>query len=134
MKIGDYFVSLERSLRQNDSISSLEEPLVRSTSDDHNGLLKVRVWFWDESYLDIYEAVSTELGYPVRVHYAYTYVHKGRHVFRYDNAPHYPDMVTYPHHKHVGIDESPAPADQPTLGQVLAEIEPLLGESAPDTQ
>ena len=40
-----------------------------------NGLVRGRVFFWDDSFLDLYEVVSTELGYPVRISYAYTYLH-----------------------------------------------------------
>ncbi len=95
-------------------------------SDDYNGLLKCRVYFWDGSQLDIYETINTELGYPVRIHYAYTYTRSGTHIFRYDNAPHYPQMITFPHHKHLGPTERPVPAEQPSLNQVLGEIAALL--------
>jgi hypothetical protein len=60
------------------------------------------------------------------VQYAYTYVRAGRRVFRYDNAPHHPEVVTYPHHKHIGAADRLAPADQPSLSEVLAEIENWL--------
>lgn len=100
--------------------------LASFSSDAYNGLLKARIWFWDDSYLDLYEVVSTELGYPVRVHYAYTYMRGEQHTFRYDNAPHYPGILTFPHHRHVGAEEKVVPAEQPSLGQVLAEIEELL--------
>jgi len=128
VKITDYFTSVERGLRQNTHISQIDAPQVFLTSDDYNGLLRCRVHFWDGSFLDIYETVSTELGYPVRISYAYTYLREGERVFRYDNAPHHPEIVTFPHHKHIGIDEHLAPTDQPTLGQILAEIESWLGK------
>ena len=70
--------------------------------------------------------MSTELGYPVRVHYAYTYLREGQRVFRYDNAPHHPEVATHPHHKHAGPMDRVAPADQPSLNQVLVEAEALL--------
>lgn len=95
MRIDDYFEGVGRSLEDQDHVTSIEVPECLA-SDDYNGLLKVRVWFWDGSYLDLYEVVSTELGYPVRLHYAYTYVSDEQHVFRYDNAPHYPQIVTFP--------------------------------------
>jgi len=60
------------------------------------------------------------------VHYAYTYIRERQRVFRYDNAPHHPKIVTYPHHKHIGPTDRPAPADQPSLSQILAEIEAWL--------
>lgn len=44
-----------------------------------------------------------------------------------DNAPHHPEIVTHPHHKHIGPEDRLAPVDQPSLSQVLAEIEDLLG-------
>ncbi|HOT93101.1 MAG TPA: DUF6516 family protein [Anaerolineae bacterium] len=122
MNIDDYFNSVERSLRNAPHVSSLREPIECLASDDYNGLLRCRVFFWDDSYLDIYEVVSTELGYPVRIHYAYVYMRQGQHVFRYDNAPHHPEIATHPHHKHIGVTEYCAPSDQPTLNQVLAEV------------
>ncbi len=73
------------------------------------------------------EVVSTELGYPIRVHYAYTYMRNQQRVFRYDNAPHHPEIATHPHHKHIGATDRLAPADPPSLSQVLAESEGWLG-------
>jgi hypothetical protein len=102
MKIEDYFASLERGLRQNHLVSHLQEPFTFLASDDYNGIVRGRAFFWDDSFLDLYEVVSTELGYPVRIHYAYTYLQGKQRVFRYDNAPHHPGVITFPHHKHIG--------------------------------
>ena len=122
MKIEDYFASLERGLRQNPLVSHLQEPFTLLASDDYNGIVRGRAFFWDDSYLDLYEVVSTELGYPVRIHYAYTYLQREQRVFRYDNAPHHPGVITFPHHKHIGPQDRLAPSDQASLSQVLAEI------------
>lgn len=126
MIVDDYFAAMERGLRQNVQVGSVEEPITCLASDDYNGLIRCRVFFWDGSFLDLYEVVSTELGYPVRVHYAYTYLREGQRVFRYDNAPHHPEIATHPHHKHVGPEDRVAPADQPSLSQVLDEVEGWL--------
>ena len=123
MIIDDYFATIERSLKQNLQIGIVEESLECLASDEYNGLLRCRVLFWDNSYLDIYEVVSTELGYPVRVHYAYTYIREGHRVFRYDNAPHHPEITTHPHHKHIGTADRLAPSDKPSLNQVLSEVQ-----------
>lgn len=128
MIIDDYFATIERGLQQNVRTGKIEEPITCLASGDYNGLVRCRVIFWDSSYLDLYEVVSTELGYPVRVHYAYTYIREGQRVFRYDNAPHHPEIATHPHHKHIGPTDRLAPADQPSLSQVLAEIEGWLGQ------
>ena len=126
MKIADYFASLERSLANNIKIGSPEQPVICIASNEHNGLIRCRIFFWDSSYLDLYEVVSTESGYPVKISYAYTYLREGKRVFRYDNVPHHPEISTHPHHKHVGPDDKLASADEPTLASVLAEIMPML--------
>jgi hypothetical protein len=125
--IDDYFTSIERSLLQCTHIAEIVQPITCLASDNYNGLVRCRSFFWDDSYLDLYEAVSTELGYPVRIHYAYTYIRQGQRVFRYDNAPHHPEITTHPHHKHIGPTDRLAPADLSSLSQVLAEIESWLG-------
>lgn len=122
MIIDDYFGSLERSLIENALVSRLDEPFMCLASDEYNGLVRGRVFFWDDSYLDLYEVVSTELGYPIRISYSCTYLRAGQRVFRYDSAPHHPEIATFPHHKHIGPQDRVTPADQPSLGQVLAEI------------
>ena len=127
MIIDDYFAAMERGLRQKVQVGSVKEPITCLASDDYNGLIRCRVFFWDGSFLDLYEVVTTELGYPVRVHYAYTYIREGECVFRYDNAPHHPDIATHPHHKHIGAEDRVTPADQPSLSQVLDEVESWLG-------
>lgn len=127
MTIYDYFSSIERGLADNVNIGFVEQPITCLVSDDHNGLLKCRIHFWDESYLDIYEVVNTEQGYPRRVHYAYTYLREEQRVFRYDNAPHHPSVETHPHHKHLGPTDEVASSEQPTLSEVLTEVEGYLG-------
>ena len=125
MKISDYFSGIERSLRRVKG-TEISNPITSLASDDYNGLLRCRVLFWDESYLDVYEVVNTELGYPVKVHYAYTYIRAGKRMFRYDNAPHHPEIDTHPHHKHTGEREKLSAAEEPTLSHVLNEIQAVL--------
>ena len=122
MIIAGYFAGPERTLRRNPQVSKLEEPFTCLASDDFNGLVRGRVTFWDGSYLDRCEVISTELGYPVRISCAYTYLNEGRRIFRYDNAPHHPEIVTFPHHKHIGPQDCLTPADQPGLNSVLQEV------------
>lgn len=129
MKIDEYFSSLERGLSQNIKIGSPEHPIICLASDDYNGLIRCRIFFWDDSYLDLYEVVNTEQGYPAKIHYAYTYMRAGERIFRYDNAPHHPQVVTHPHHKHIGQEDTVVEASEPTLAQVLKEIEALINSA-----
>ena len=61
-------------------------------------------------------------GHPVWLRYVFHLQDRdGRSVFRYDNESHYPEMTTFPHHKHVGADETPVESAQPTLHQIVTE-------------
>jgi len=127
MKIGDYFSGIERSLRRVKG-AEIHGEVTCLASDDYNGLVRCRVLFWEDSFLDLYEVVSTELGYPVKVHYAYTFMQAGKRIFRYDNAPHHPEISTHPHHKHSGARNTLSTTQEPTLSQILSEIEKFLIE------
>jgi len=49
----------------------------------------------------------------------------GTVIFRYDNAPHFPNLPTAPHHKHIGETEVNA-VIVPDLQSVLKEIEAII--------
>lgn len=48
-------------------------------------------------------------------------------VFVFQNVPHYPDIETYPHHKHVG--DAVVPTRPPDLSEVLREIDGVMYSS-----
>lgn len=60
-----------------------------------------------------------------KAEYAYHYQDRDNTlIFRYDNAPHHPNIPNFPHHKHTGNQiESAAP---PHLGDILREIDSFL--------
>lgn len=65
---------------------------------------------------------------PEQARAIYDYVtieklHDGSYRFLY-----HPELLTFPHHKHIGPQDRVAPSDQPSLSQVLAEIASWLGE------
>jgi hypothetical protein len=67
----------------------------------------------------------TEVVLPLRVRYRYHYSFAdNRLIFRYDNAPHHPEVSSFPHHKHVptGILES----SEKLHSHVLEEIVTLF--------
>lgn len=89
------------------------------------GIVEGRLAFHDGSLLEFHEFVVVRNGQLVKLRYAYHYQNKSLEtIFRYDNAPHYPHMATYPHHKHVGFKVEPS--EVPSLNQVIREIEQLI--------
>lgn len=89
------------------------------------GIIEGRLKFYDGSLLDFDEVVLLQSEQLVKLRYAYHYQSaSGDIIFRYDNAPHYPNIITYPHHKHVGSNVEPTQV--PDLSEILNEIERLI--------
>jgi len=92
---------------------------------ESQGIIEGRLKFHDGSLLDFDEVIIFRNQQIVKLRYAYHYQNEsGEVIFRYDNTPHYPNIFTYPHHKHVGsVVES---AQIPDLSEILREIEHLI--------
>ncbi len=48
----------------------------------------------------------------------------GQMLFRYDNAPHHPEIDSYPHHKHTP--DKIVPSTMPSLKDILNEISTII--------
>ena len=93
--------------------------------------LFIRLRFWDGSFLQVEEALVVRAFAIVKIRYNYHYQRPDSTlVFRYDNAPHYPDLPGFPEHKHEGDDVISAPA--PDLSEVLREVDGRLYPDTPD--
>jgi hypothetical protein len=63
---------------------------------------------------------------PVKIAYAYRYQHSdGAMIFRYDNAPHFPNLPTAPHPKHTS-ETNVIAANAPDFETVIREFENLI--------
>lgn len=86
--------------------------------------LRMRLRLADHSLLEISEALLAEEGALTWLSYRYHWQDPSGHaILRYDDAPHYPAIATFPHHKHVG--ETVIAAQRPALRTLLAEIQRL---------
>ncbi|MGH7966500.1 MAG: toxin-antitoxin system TumE family protein [Candidatus Binatia bacterium] len=93
--------------------------------DQVTGRVKGILSFYDGSRLEFTETITIERYRPVKLAYRYQYIRAGEPVFRYDNAAHHPDLLNFPHHKHVG--NKKLSVTEPTLSQVLGEVASVLG-------
>ena len=118
----DYFIKVKDTLKRYSHIisdSSTEE----KTYSEAKGFISGDVVFSDDSQLDFAEV--KDIGEEGKKKYRYHYMDEDNNmIFRYDNAKHYPDLPTFPHHKHTpnGVEES----DEPNLDGILSEIEPKV--------
>lgn len=104
------------------------EQLVFDNRSNQRGSIRGRLRFYDNSLLDFGEVLVVRNGQIVKLRYAYHYQDAGGGmIFRYDNAPHHPEVSTHPNHKHAG--SAIEPAQPPDLSEVLREIEQLIFEA-----
>lgn len=89
------------------------------------GFIRGIITFIDQSELHVRELV--DLAVPnSRVAYAYHYQNLSHQlIFRYDNTPHFPDLSTFPHHKHVDNENNVIESLPLNIFEVLDEIEML---------
>jgi hypothetical protein len=92
--------------------------------DHKRGTVEGTLYFADGSRLEFTERIVIERARPAKRSYRYQYVCAQEAVFRYDDAPHHPQLPGFPHHKHVG--RKKVSAIEPTLKQVLQEVAELL--------
>jgi hypothetical protein len=101
------------------------EQFIFDNRSNQRGSIRGKLKFHDGSVLDFGEVVIVRNKQIEKLRYAYHYQNaSGEVIFRYDNAPHYPNLPTHPHHKHVG--STIEPAQTPDLSAVLREIEQLI--------
>ena len=87
--------------------------------------LRVRVRFADGSLLEFNEAVIVEANVIEHLDYRYHLQDvRNRLLLRYDNTPHFPDVDTFPHHKHVR--DSVVPSARPSVQQAIEEAMQFL--------
>ena len=97
----------------------------RSNFANQSSEFYARLRFSDDSMLEIVEKLATDPFLIRKSRYVYHYqAANNQLVFRYDNAPHHPEITTHPHHKHVG--DQIIASTPPDLSDVLREIDDYL--------
>ncbi|MFB6274065.1 MAG: DUF6516 family protein [Salinibacter sp.] len=84
-----------------------------------NRRLRLLVTFHDGSTLHVRDYVFAGERRKYAFHWQDSH---GELRIRWDNAPHWPDIDTHPHHKHVGDPNRVEPAEELELEDVLEEI------------
>ena len=124
--VGQYFEIIEKAIEYSPA-EAAEIEIERR--DATHGTIEGVVYFADGSRLEFTERIVIEQSRPVKREYRYQFVSHSQTLFRYDNAPHHPQLAMFPHHKHVGT--KILPAFKPDFSQVLAEALSLVQVDAP---
>ena len=90
--------------------------------------LRLRVRANQVYLLAVSEAILVIEGQIIYLDYRYHFQDgENQLIFRYDSTPHFPDLETFPHHKHLR-DEVIA-SQKPYLSDVLQEVATFLDKS-----
>lgn len=115
--IRDYFEFLQRLAR--DNALAEEFRLVREFHGTESGYIRFVVKLIEGSELHVFEYVDSRLH---KKDYSYHWQDREKKtILRWDNAPHHPEVKTFPHHLHE--EESVKESGEITLAEVLGEIE-----------
>ena len=105
-----------RQLRESGLFSSIN--VLKMLDEETVRLLKIKADVFDGSILYINE-MHTESYQKYSYHWQES---SGNLIMRWDNKPHWRDLRTFPHHKHVGEEDNAMPSHRVTLDEVLLEI------------
>lgn len=115
--IGAYFTQIETTIQSFPNIQ--RSTFTTKRYNTKQGYISGSLLFTNGYRLEFVEVKNVDQ--PAKVKYRYQYMDdQNVLIFRYDNAPHYTGLTSFPHHKHLGakIEES----KEPTLFDVLLEI------------
>ena len=96
--ISHYLREVEATLGEiEDAYTELYEEEILA-SDRVN--LRIRLRFYNGYLLELNESITFE-GEVRPLRYRYHFQDKEKNLFRYDNTPHFPNLKSFPHHKHL---------------------------------
>ena len=116
--LGDIEDSIRRLERAN--VERYEEEVLTTSRAN----LRIRVRFLSGHLLEVNEAIVIEADQIKHLGYRYHFQDQQNNlIFRYDNTPHFPDLKSFPHHKHIknNVEDS----DEPLILNVIEKAKLL---------
>jgi hypothetical protein len=97
--------------------------IIREESQIDRGLWRYRVMLKDSSLLEMFEFFKIELDKVEIIKYSFHWQQEnGEFIKRWDNAPHHPEIETYPHHVHDGAEDSVFPYLPVDIEEILKKV------------
>ncbi|MCK4734175.1 MAG: hypothetical protein KAT65_17105 [Methanophagales archaeon] len=114
--IDDYFEFLKKVASSDSSVKGFR--LIREFIGMKKGFIRFVVELRDDSELHVFEYIDSSMH---KIDYSYHWQDKEKRLItRWDNAPHHPEIETFPHHVHEG--EYIKPSEEPTFVETLKKI------------
>jgi len=123
--VKDYFSEIQNFLRRSAFIENVD--VEYEAKSKNVGLIHGNIGMVDGSTLQFLELIDRKGDEIIRPKYRFHFMDSAdKMIFRYDNAPHHPEVPTYPHHKHIQDEEKPKQSKEIGLRDVLSEIEGMI--------
>ena len=101
--------------------------IIREEAQVDRGVLRYRLQLSNQDVLDIFERFVITNGQVTVIRYGYHWQRSNQEfVKRWDNAPHYPHLATYPHHLHDGSEDHVLSHPPVKITDVLTIIRQLI--------
>lgn len=116
----DYLAEIKARIVGNARI--LHWGMLREEAQGDTGLYRCRLTLTDGGVVEMFEYFRIKAATEVEVT-AYSFHwqdESGRLLKRWDNAPHHPEVSTFPHHLHDGAEECLKPHEAMNAGRLLA--------------
>ena len=95
---------------------------------DRRANLKLRLRFYFKYLLSISEALVIVEDQITAIDYRYHFQDEQNNlIFRYDNTPHFPDLSSFPHHKH--LPNQVIASEQPNIAIALQNVTDFLASA-----
>lgn len=115
----DYFDDIEQKLIRIPNLYVEQFNAVIISNDRAN--LKLRLRFELRCLLSVSEAIVLRDRQMIFLDYRYHFQdNQNNLIFRYDSTPHFPNLPTFPHHKH--LPDTVIACEKPTLTEILEEV------------
>ena len=96
---------------------------IRDTGLEKTALFRYRIKLIDESLIEITERILEERGGLTTTKYRYHWqTGSGKLIKRWDNAPHHPEIDTFPDHLHDGSEENVKSFRKMNALEILTDI------------
>lgn len=116
--LSEYLGNVEATIRKLEGayIEHYEEDILANNRVN----LRIRLRFPSGYLLELNEAAIVETGRIRHLGYRY-HLQDGQNnlVFRYDNTPHFPEVKSFPHHKH--LPDKVVSTKEPSIFQIIEE-------------
>jgi len=119
--IDQYFKKTQKTISNSKIVASTHIEYIKVLENE--GYMRGTLTLTDGSELRLLEYARISNGRAIILRYRFQWQIAGELITRWNNAPHHPEVETFPHHKHVKSEGKPKPSKAKNLISILKEIE-----------